>query len=59
MGALALRAPEELWAKLLAPVPPPMFNDIVPAAAFGFVVDGDPLTYWQYYPAVRRLIEHE
>lgn len=56
-GSLALRAPADVWDKLLMPIPPPMFNDIVPAAAFGFVVEGEPETYWQYYPAIRRLID--
>ena len=54
---LRISAPDDVWAKLLSRVPPPMFNDISPAAAFGLTVDGDVETYWQYYPAIRRLVD--
>lgn len=54
---IGLAAPREVWDKVLAPVPPPMFNDIMPARAFGLRVSGDEETLWQYYPAVRRLID--
>jgi hypothetical protein len=54
---IALAAPREVWKKVLAPVPPPFFNDIMPARAFGLRVSGDDETLWQYYPAVRRLID--
>lgn len=54
---IGLAAPREVWDKVLAPVPPPFFNDIMPARAFGLRVSGDEETLWQYYPAVRRLID--
>ena len=54
---IGLAAPREVWEKVLAPVPPPFFNDIMPARAFGLRVIGDDETLWQYYPAVRRLID--
>jgi hypothetical protein len=54
---IELRAPADVWAKILAPVPPPFFNDIMPARAFGLKVDGPEETFWQYYPAVRRAVE--
>lgn len=54
---LTIAAPAEVWAKMLSPVPPPFFNDIMPARAFGLVVDGDAEAFWQYYPAVRRAVE--
>jgi hypothetical protein len=54
---VGLAAPREVWDKVLAPVPPPFFNDIMPARAFGLRVSGDEETLWQYYPAVRRLID--
>jgi hypothetical protein len=56
-ATLTVSAPDDLWAKLLAAVPPPMFNDIAPAAAFGLTVSGDTETYWQYYPAIQRLVQ--
>jgi hypothetical protein len=56
-GAIGLSAPTEVWEKILAPVPPPFFNDIMPAQGAGLVREGDPETYWQYYPAVRRLVD--
>jgi hypothetical protein len=54
---IGLAAPREVWKKLLAPVPPPFFNDMMPARGFGLQVSGDDETLWQYYPAVRRLID--
>jgi hypothetical protein len=52
-----LVAPAEVWAKVLAAVPPPFFNDIMPAAARGMRIEAEPETVWQYYPAVRRLVD--
>jgi hypothetical protein len=54
---IELRAPPEVWARILAPVPPRFFNDILPARAFGLKVEGPDETFWQYYPAVRRAVE--
>ncbi len=56
-GHISLAAPMEVWEKILAPVPPPFFNDIMPARAFGLVLTGEDETVWQYYPAVRRLVD--
>jgi hypothetical protein len=54
---VTVEAPAEAWEKILAPVPPPFFNDIMPARAFGLSVKGDEETFWQYYPAIRRLVD--
>ena len=56
-GAVGVSAPWELWERILAEVPPPFCNDVVPAQAFGLRVTGHEVTFWQYYPAVRRLVE--
>ncbi|MGH2631780.1 MAG: hypothetical protein ACRDG3_00090 [Tepidiformaceae bacterium] len=56
-ASLEFTAPDDVWAKLLSPVPPPMFNDLSPAATAGLRFTGDFETYWQYYPALRRLID--
>jgi hypothetical protein len=56
-GHITVRAPAEVWAKILAPIPPPHFNDILPAQAFGLVREGDAETFWQYFPAVRRAVD--
>ena len=54
---IGLRGPSAAWQKVLAPVPPPGFNDINPAMAAGIVRDGNEELWWQYYPAIRRLID--
>ena len=47
----------EAWDQLLAPRPPRFLNDIAPADAAGLVRrSGDELTYWQYYPAIARVM---
>ena len=56
-GAIHLSAPPGVWALILAPVPPPFFNDIFPARALGLAIDADPETLWQYYPAVQRAVQ--
>jgi hypothetical protein len=56
-GHIGLRGPAEVWSKILAPVPPPFFNDVLPALAFGLERDGEVETFWQYFPAVRRTID--
>ncbi len=56
-GWITLRADAELWAKMLAPVPPPFFNDVAPARARGLAVEADELLWWQYVPAVQRAVE--
>ncbi len=54
---ITIRAPHDVWDRILAAVPPPRFNDIMPARAFGLVVDGDDEMFCQYYPAIRRLVD--
>ena len=56
-GSIGLAASVELWNRILAAVPEPFCNDVVPAQAFGLVRSGSELTFWQYYPAVRRVVE--
>ena len=56
-GHIGVRAAAEVWSKILAPIPPPFFNDLPPAQAFGVVREGDVETSWQYYPAARRVVD--
>ncbi|MCP5028448.1 MAG: alpha/beta fold hydrolase [Actinomycetia bacterium] len=42
---------------MLAPIPEPFLNDVVPAQNRGLTREGDELTYWQYLPALQRIIE--
>jgi hypothetical protein len=56
-GHLGFSGPADVWDLVLAPVPPPFHNDVVPAQAFGIRQTGEPETFWQYYPAVRRAVE--
>ncbi len=50
-------APAE-WEKLLAPVPPPFYQDAFGASLHHPVsLGGDPDTLFAYYPALRRVIE--
>ena len=56
-GLIGLSATGDLWERMLAPVPEPFYNDIVPAQALGLQRSGSELTFWQYYPAVRRVVE--
>src|SRR3954469_19848960 len=54
---ITLTAPVDLWREILKPVPPPFCNDIVPAQGLGLQIGGDPEVFWQYYPAVRRMVD--
>lgn len=54
---LGVAAPTEVWSSLFEETPPPYLNDVMPAQAFGLSFEGEPETLWQYYPALRRLIE--
>lgn len=46
------------WEKLLAPVPPPFYQDVFGAALHHPVsLGGDFETLYAYYPAIRRAIE--
>lgn len=56
-GVVVLSGPADVWAKLLSDVPPPFATDVAAAFAIGLRRDGDPLAYWQYYPAIQRAVE--
>ena len=56
-GVVTLTAPQSLWSRLLAPVPPPFFNDLGPAQALGMQRSGDRVVYTQYFAAIMRAIE--
>jgi pimeloyl-ACP methyl ester carboxylesterase len=56
-GHFSLSGPASVWEKLLSPVPPRGYNDIFPAMMAGLQPLGDPLTLWQYYPAIQRLLD--
>jgi hypothetical protein len=46
------------WERLLAPVPPPFYQDVFGAALHHPVsLGGDFETLYAYYPAIRRVIE--
>lgn len=50
--------PAEGWRQVLAPVPPPYYQDLLGGAAghHGFLPGGDLDTLCQYYPAVVRAV---
>jgi hypothetical protein len=53
-----IAAPEDAWAKFLEPVPQPFFHDLSAAVMReGFVLEGDLMWFWPYYPAVRRMFD--
>jgi hypothetical protein len=55
---IQLAGTEEQWRALLAPIPPPFYQDFYPAMLHhGFRVEGDMETIMAYYPALRRLGE--
>jgi hypothetical protein len=54
---LTIAAPEALWSQILAPVPPPFLNDIMPARAFGLELAGNYEMFFQYFPAIRRMVD--
>jgi pimeloyl-ACP methyl ester carboxylesterase len=57
-GVITLRAPQQVWEALLAPLPPRLLNDLGPAIAQGAVErSGDELAYAQYFPAIARALE--
>jgi pimeloyl-ACP methyl ester carboxylesterase len=48
----------EAWQALLAPRPDRFLNDLMPAITAGaFTRAGDELMWWQYYPAIVRVVE--
>ena len=57
-GDLSISASEEGWTEMLAKTPRPFYQDLFPAIVYhGFQVTGDTMSYFAYYPAVRRLVE--
>ena len=53
-----LAGTDEQWAALLAPVPPPFFQDYYCAMLYhGFRIEGNMKMIMAYYPAVRRTRE--
>ncbi|WP_218574962.1 alpha/beta fold hydrolase [Reyranella sp. CPCC 100927] len=57
-GVIDLAAPQEAWDALLAATPLRFVNDIAPLVMAGqMALEGDPVVYAQYYPAVMRAIE--
>jgi hypothetical protein len=57
--SVRLSGSTEVWDRILAPVPPPFFHDVLPAQAIGaLTLEAAPTeTWWQYYPAIRRAID--
>jgi hypothetical protein len=55
---IQLAGTEEQWSWLLAPTPPPFYQDFYSAMVHhGFRIEGDMEMIMAYYPAVRRLAE--
>jgi pimeloyl-ACP methyl ester carboxylesterase len=58
---VVLAGPDADWARILAPVPPPFFHDVLSGPRFGFhrvTVTGDELSeVFPYYHAIQRLID--
>jgi pimeloyl-ACP methyl ester carboxylesterase len=55
---ITLRASDEIWTALLAPLPPRFMNDIWPLIQAGLMHQtGDSLTFAQYLPAIARAVE--
>ncbi len=50
--------PAEGWAKVLAAVPPPYYQDLIGGAVgrHGFLVSGDVTRMAAYYPAIQRAV---
>jgi len=50
--------PGAVWDQIFATRPPRLLNDLLPAEFTGQLVrTGDQMTYWQYFPAIARIIE--
>lgn len=54
---IRIAGPAATWERLLSPLPPPLFNDIMPARAFGLTVAGNDEMFSQYFPAIRRMVD--
>src|SRR5262249_46324027 len=57
LGIIRLDGPHPVWDAMLQPEPPRFFNDIGFATALGLELRADPVTFWQYYPAITRALE--
>ena len=56
--AVRISGPAAAWQALLAPRPARFLNDLMPAIAAGaFNRTGDEMMWWQYYPALARMVE--
>ena len=56
-GVIELSADDAIWSALLAATPPRLLNDIGMLLGAGVQLEGDPIVYAQYYPAIMRVIE--
>lgn len=57
-GVIVLSARQEVWDRLLALRPPRFFNDVGNTLQRGeMTLQGDPIRYAQYYPAIMRAVE--
>lgn len=56
-GVVTLTGTPEIWTELAAATPQPFLHDAVTALGRGLTRTGDELTWWQYAPAVQRIIE--
>lgn len=57
-GVITIAGPLAAWEPLFLTVPPPYFNDITVATnGLGLERSGDELIWWQYVPAIQRIVE--
>jgi pimeloyl-ACP methyl ester carboxylesterase len=56
-GVIILTGPTQLWADLRSTSPPRFATDVLAALGIGLRRHGDPLAFWQYYPALQRAVE--
>jgi hypothetical protein len=53
-----IAAPADEWAQMLTPVPRAFFHDLFAAMSREhFTIEGDLMSMFPYYPALRRLVE--
>lgn len=56
--SIRIAAPTESWSKFLERVPRPFLHDLGAAVTReGFALEGDLMSFWPYYPAMRRLFD--
>lgn len=56
-GVISIGGPAQTWVPMLRAVPARFANAVAVMVRLGLTLDADPLTYWQYLPAVERTIE--